>query len=212
MTTPTQEAQRLGLQIVDRGGIMVVAYEDGGCHPASRTELSLWNALQAALASAQQAEPRAGYGEFAKLEAEMQASPPAEVVAGRAWVAEQFGFEAQQAEPVGRDAYVEYLLNMISGMSAANGRLVQEIGRISAAQQAAAELERLRAEVEAKRANAERYEWLRKRLFGADWDWNGEGVSVAVFKWPENAAIGADLDTAIDTARSAQEPAKGGER
>ena len=66
---------------------------------AERKALMLVDSL-VALARAQQSEPRAGYGEFAKLKAEMQASQPAELAAGRAWVAEQFGCEVLGAEPV----------------------------------------------------------------------------------------------------------------
>lgn len=67
--------------------------------------------------------------------------------------------------------------------------------------QAAAEITRLRAEAEALRKDAERYRWLRDRLFGADWDWNNEGVPVVLFRWPDGASIGADLDAAIDAAK-----------
>lgn len=69
------------------------------------------------------------------------------------------------------------------------------------ARKAAAEITRLRAEAEALRKDAERYRWLRDRLFGADWDWNNEGVPVVLFRWPDGASIGADLDAAIDAAK-----------
>ena len=58
----------------------------------------------------------------------------------------------------------------------------------------------LRQQLSAAQADAERYRWLRDRLFGADWDWNGEGVPVVLFRWPESASIGANLDAAIDAA------------
>lgn len=67
--------------------------------------------------------------------------------------------------------------------------------------EAAAEITRLRAEAEAMGKDAERYRWLRDRLFGADWDWNNEGVPVVLFRWPDGASIGADLDAAIDAAK-----------
>lgn len=69
------------------------------------------------------------------------------------------------------------------------------------AEDAIAEITRLRAEAEALRKDAERYRWLRDRLFGADWDWNNEGVPVVLFRWPDGASIGADLDAAIDAAK-----------
>lgn len=67
--------------------------------------------------------------------------------------------------------------------------------------EAVTEITRLRAEAEALRKDAERYRWLRDRLFGADWDWNNEGVPVVLFRWPDGASIGADLDAAIDAAK-----------
>ena len=62
------------------------------------------------------------------------------------------------------------------------------------------ETERQRDEL---KADAERYRWLRDRFFGADFDWNEEGVSCVLFKWPETAKIGANIDVAIDAAIAA---------
>lgn len=47
-------------------------------------------------------------------------------------------------------------------------------------------------------AEAARYRWLRGRLFGADFDYDGE--CVVIFTWPRNAGIGANLDASVDGA------------
>lgn len=60
-------------------------------------------------------------------------------------------------------------------------------------------------EQDKRNKDADRYHWLRQRLFGADFDWNGEGESVVLFSWPATAPIGADLDAAIDGAMQAGE-------
>lgn len=71
------------------------------------------------------------------------------------------------------------------------------------------EYKRLREDLRQQLAEAlvdvERYRWLRERLFGADLDWNGEGVPVILFRWPESASIGANLDAAIDAAMKPKE-------
>lgn len=58
----------------------------------------------------------------------------------------------------------------------------------------------LRAEMDALRRDAERYQWLSVRLLAADFDYNGEGVEALVFELPGNTAVSADCDATIDAA------------
>lgn len=62
---------------------------------------------------------------------------------------------------------------------------------------------KLNVEVEALRADAERYRWLRDRLMGADFDWNESGVCALVFEWPADVPVGAGCDENIDSAMAA---------
>jgi len=68
---------------------------------------------------------------------------------------------------------------------------------------AAAMLRTLAAEVEALRAGAERYRYLRPRLVGADFDWAESGESVLIFKADPGVQVWADCDMTIDAARAA---------
>ena len=64
------------------------------------------------------------------------------------------------------------------------------------------ELIAAKAEADALREDAERYRWLRERLYGFDADFCENGLGV-VFKFPEDSRIGVGqaLDAAIDAAR-----------
>ncbi len=48
--------------------------------------------------------------------------------------------------------------------------------------------------------DAARYQFLKARLMGADFDWNESGACVLVFEWPKDVPIGADCDKNIDAA------------
>jgi hypothetical protein len=74
---------------------------------------------------------------------------------------------------------------------------------IDSPRQAAAMLRTLAAEVEALRADAERYRYLRLRLVGADFDWAESGESVLIFKASPGVQVWADCDMTIDAARAA---------
>jgi len=47
-------------------------------------------------------------------------------------------------------------------------------------------------------ANDRRYRWLATRLLAADFDWQGE--TVLVFRWPKNVPVGGNCDQYIDAA------------
>jgi hypothetical protein len=64
-------------------------------------------------------------------------------------------------------------------------------------------IEALAAEVQALRADAERYRYLRPRLVGADFDWAESGESVLIFKADPGVQVWADCDMTIDAARAA---------
>jgi hypothetical protein len=73
---------------------------------------------------------------------------------------------------------------------------------VSRAERAESALAAAKAEAEALRDDAERYRWLRERLYGFDADFCENGLGV-VFKFPEDSRIGVGqaLDAAIDAAR-----------
>ena len=48
--------------------------------------------------------------------------------------------------------------------------------------------------------DVKRYQWLKTRLLGADFDWNGEGKCVIVFDWPKDVGIGGNCDMNLDAA------------
>ena len=48
--------------------------------------------------------------------------------------------------------------------------------------------------------DADRYQWLRKRLIAGDFDWNESGVCALIFEWPKNAPVSTDCDSTIDQA------------
>jgi hypothetical protein len=58
-----------------------------------------------------------------------------------------------------------------------------------------------KAKAEVLRVDAERYRWLRERLYGFDADFCENGLGV-IFKFPEDSRIGVGqaLDAAIDAA------------
>jgi hypothetical protein len=56
-------------------------------------------------------------------------------------------------------------------------------------------------EAAALRQNARRYEWLRKRMLAADFDY--EGAQVLVFEMPDGFEASADCDATIDKAMAA---------
>lgn len=60
----------------------------------------------------------------------------------------------------------------------------------------------LKSRAEKAEAACARYEWLKPRLLAADFEYGDEGDTccVAIFKWPDNASISADLDASIDAA------------
>jgi len=62
------------------------------------------------------------------------------------------------------------------------------------------------AEIARLREDAERYRWLRPRLYGFDAEICKNGLGV-VFKFPENTRVGVgdSLDAAIDAARKGRE-------
>ena len=66
-----------------------------------------------------------------------------------------------------------------------------------------AQLAEARAEADALRADARRWEWLALRFVGADFDWQDSGVPVVVFSWPEKAFISADVAESVDAAMGA---------
>jgi len=59
----------------------------------------------------------------------------------------------------------------------------------------------LRAELgkDAERLDAKRYQWLKPRLVGADFDFQESGQTVLVFDWP-NTPISAECDETFDAA------------
>lgn len=69
---------------------------------------------------------------------------------------------------------------------------------------ALARAERAEAERDALRADAERYRWLRPRLYSIDFDYGVERTSVIAFEAPQNQPLGPgiQLDAAIDAARN----------
>lgn len=54
--------------------------------------------------------------------------------------------------------------------------------------------------VEPYKKDADRYRWLRDRLFGADFDWNESGTCALVFEWPKSVPVGGNCDMNIDAA------------
>lgn len=50
--------------------------------------------------------------------------------------------------------------------------------------------------------DAERYRFLRDRLYCADFSYGDTSECCAVFKWPRHARISANLDASIDAALS----------
>ncbi|MDD0814253.1 hypothetical protein PSQ39_06385 [Curvibacter sp. HBC28] len=50
-------------------------------------------------------------------------------------------------------------------------------------------------------ANDRRYKWLSSRFLAADFDWQGE--TVLVFRWPSNVPVGGTCDQNIDAAMAA---------
>jgi hypothetical protein len=67
---------------------------------------------------------------------------------------------------------------------------------------AADELRRLHAEVEALRADAERYRWLRGNARATSEHWGGRWSLVIEGPAPGGNAPAASIDAAIDAARS----------
>lgn len=55
--------------------------------------------------------------------------------------------------------------------------------------------------------DAERYRWLKSRMVGANFDWDGEGMVTLAFEMPGDCALGADCDKNIDAAMLAAAPA-----
>jgi hypothetical protein len=49
--------------------------------------------------------------------------------------------------------------------------------------------------------DAERYQWLKTRLLGADFDWQER--CVLVFDWPKDVGVGSNCDMNIDAAMDA---------
>lgn len=66
------------------------------------------------------------------------------------------------------------------------------------------EIERLRAEEAGLREDAERYRWLRPRLFSADFDYNENGIVALVFEMPPSTQFWADCDMTVDAARKGE--------
>lgn len=48
--------------------------------------------------------------------------------------------------------------------------------------------------------DAKRYQWLKTRLIGVDFDWQENGEVVIAFKWPINVGVGGNCDVNIDAA------------
>lgn len=57
------------------------------------------------------------------------------------------------------------------------------------------------------KADSARYQWLKARLHGADFEYGEPAISAVIFSWP-SAPISADLDASIDCAMAeeAEEP------
>lgn len=55
--------------------------------------------------------------------------------------------------------------------------------------------------------DAARYQWLRKRLIGGDFDWNESGTCALIFEWPKNAPVSTDCDSTIDQAMTGNDGA-----
>lgn len=52
---------------------------------------------------------------------------------------------------------------------------------------------------------AARYDWLRARFLGADFDWNENGIAVLLFKVERDTKVWGDCDLTIDDALSSAE-------
>jgi hypothetical protein len=52
-------------------------------------------------------------------------------------------------------------------------------------------------------ADAKRYQWLKTRLLGADFDWQETGDCVLVFEFPSRVGVGGNCDMNIDAAMEA---------
>ena len=58
--------------------------------------------------------------------------------------------------------------------------------------------------IEKIQCDAERYQWLKNRLLGADFDWNNSGACTLVFELPKNSSVFSSCDITIDYARKNQ--------
>lgn len=55
-------------------------------------------------------------------------------------------------------------------------------------------------EIDRLRLDAERYQWLKKRFVGVDFQWSDPEISVLCFHWPDDLSVGRDIDQNIDKA------------
>lgn len=60
--------------------------------------------------------------------------------------------------------------------------------------------EALGGAIDEMKRDAARYRWLKSRLLGADFDWNGSGAFVIAFEMPHEARVSANCDRTIDDA------------
>lgn len=59
--------------------------------------------------------------------------------------------------------------------------------------------------------DAERYRWLKSRMVGANFDWDGDGMVTLAFEMPDGCAFCADCDQNIDAAMLAASKQEGRE-
>lgn len=68
------------------------------------------------------------------------------------------------------------------------------------------DLTAVNVQIEALRADAERLDWLARRLFSADFAYGDPPICAIVFEWPATASVGADLRASIDAALRQEQP------
>src|SRR5574343_863312 len=109
--------------------------------------------------------------------------------------------EAFAAGAASRDAEMQKCMSEISKLKDALG---YDWDKYKASQEALREHMQIVAQKDAEiaelSADAMRYGWLKDKYFGADFNWNDEGVSCILFKIPDDIAIGANLCKSIDAA------------
>ena len=74
------------------------------------------------------------------------------------------------------------------------------------------EAEQLRTRAERAEANERRYQWLKERLYGANFEYEldeDDTMSALIFMLPEGAAVSANLDATIDAFSTTQRNPQG---